>query len=291
MRASVFDSHPAVGLAYSAYVPMFLSDHPDAVDYIEMPFELLQHNPSAIEIQRLKPLILHCASLSIAGFVPPDKQTVESVKSWTEKTKTPWLGEHLAFVTAEREEANAQDNKNSARDAYDVGYSVNPPTNAANLQQVLRSLEEYEKRLGVPILLENSPVYFVPPGSTMTQIEFIRELCARSSARLLLDLTHFYITSQTLGFDPLREILSLPLDRVVEVHISGVDMQDGVYWDDHTKRAPEIIFELLALVLARSWLRAVTLEYNWSVRFPKKILLQEIARTKEVLAAVEQEYV
>jgi len=291
MRASGFDSHPAVGLAYSAYVPMFLNKHLDAVDYIEMPFELLQHNPSVIEIQRLRPVILHCASLSMAGFVPPDDLTVESVKFWTEKTKTPWVGEHLAFVTAEREAADAGDNKNSACDVYDVGYSVNPPMNAANLQQVLRSVEEYEKRLSVPVLLENSPVYFVPPGSTMTQIEFIRELCARSSAQLLLDLTHFYITSQTLGFDPLREIMSLPLDRVVEVHISGVDMQDGIYWDDHTKRAPEIIYDMLTLVLARSSLKAVTLEYNWSARFPEKALLQEIDRTREALSTVAWEYV
>jgi hypothetical protein len=108
---------------------------------------------------------------------------------------------------------------------------------------------------------------------------------------LLLDLTHFYITSQTLGFDPLREITALPLDRVVEVHISGVDMQDGIYWDDHTKRAPEIIYDLLAVVLAASSLKAVTLEYNWSARFPEKALLQEIDRTRNALSNVAPEYV
>jgi uncharacterized protein len=291
MRAGTFDSHPAVGLAYSSYVPTFLNDHPDAVDYIEMPFELLQHNPSVAEIQRLKPLILHCASLSMAGFVPPDERTIESVACWTEKTSTPWLGEHLAFITAGREGADGWGNENSSGDVYDVGYSVNPPANDASLRQVVRSVEEYEKRLGVPILLENSPVYFVPPSSTMTQIEFIREICARSSARVLLDLTHFYITSQTLGFDPLQEIESLPLDRVVEVHISGVDLQDGICWDDHTKRAPEIVYDLLAIVLNKSSLRAVTLEYNWSVRFPRQALLQEIARTREALSAVAQECV
>lgn len=284
MRTGFLEPHPAVGLAYNDYVPIFVEEHPDAIDFVEIPFELLRHNPAVAEIQRLKPLILHCASLSMAGFVPPDEETVASVKSWTEKTRTPWLGEHLAFVTAERAEASVPGDNFSG--AYDVGYSVNPPANAASLEQVLRAVEVYEKRLDVPILLENSPVYFTPPGSTMTQIEFIREICSHSSARLLLDLTHFYITSQSLGFDPLREILSLPLERVVEVHISGVDLQDGVYWDDHTKRAPEIVFDLLALLLAKCQLRAVTLEYNWSVQFPGTVLLQEIARTRDVLSTV-----
>lgn len=283
MRTAVFDSHPAIGIAYSDYVPTFLNDHPDAVDYVEMPFELLHHNPSVAEIQLRKPLILHCASLSMAGFVPPDDETVESVKHWTDKTETPWLGEHLAFITAEREQANAPETR-SAGDAYDIGYSVNPPANAASLRQVLHALEIYQERLGVSILLENSPVYFVPPGSTMTQFEFLREICSRSSAQLLLDLTHFYITACTFGLDPRTEILSLPVDRVVEVHLSGVAWQDGIYWDDHTRPAPEIVFELLGLVLEKSQLRAVTLEYNWSVRFPRTTLLQEIARTREVLA-------
>jgi uncharacterized protein len=290
MGIGLFESHPAIGIAYSDYIPMFLNNHLDAVDYVEIPFELLRHKPSLIEIQKLKPLILHCASLSIAGFVPPDEQTVQLVKYWTEKTKTPWLGEHLAFITAGREEVDALGNRLAIDRAYDVGYSVNPPANAAHLQQILHSVEEYEKRLGVPILLENSPTYFVPPGSTMTQSEFIREVCEHSNAQLLLDITHFYITSQTLGFDPLREILSLPLDRVLEVHISGVDMQHGIYWDDHTRRAPEIIYELLALVLAKSRLKAVTLEYNWSVRFPQDVLLQEIARAKEILSTAARQW-
>jgi hypothetical protein len=291
IRADRFNSHPALGLAYSDYVPMFLKDHPDAVDYVEMPFELLRHNPSLVNIQRLKPLILHCASLSIAGSVLPDEGTVEEVEFWTKRTKTPWLGEHLAFVTAEMQGSDVRGKRNFAQGPYDVGYSINPPTNEANLQWVLRSVKVYEKRLGVPILLENSPVYFVPPGSTMTQSEFIRAVCARSSVKLLLDLTHFYITSQTLGFDPRQEILSLPLEKVVEVHVSGVDVQDGIYWDDHTRPAPEIVFELLELVHARACLRAVTLEYNWSVRFPKEVLLQEIVRTREALSTVALECV
>lgn len=281
MSSHVLGSYPAIGLAYSSYVPAFLDAHPDAVDFVEMPFEVLNSNPSSIEVQRRKPLVLHCASLSLAGFKPPPLRTVESVKHWVEKTETPWLGEHLAFVTADRGPAGETA---ATADPYDVGYSVNPPANAETLETVLRAVSDYSARLQIPVLIENSPVYFEPPGSTMSQIDILREICDQSSACLLLDLTHLYITSETLGLDPFKALCSLPIDRIVEVHVSGVDRRDGVYWDDHTRPAPDVVYDLLSLVLAGSSLKAITLEYNWSVHFPRATLLREIHRTREAVA-------
>lgn len=272
---------PLLGIAYSDYVPSLLSHHPDTFDYVEVPFELLHHNPNAIALPFFKPLVLHCASLSIAGTVPPNKAMVESIQQWVQRTRSPWLGEHLAFVTA-RQEADGPGEEGLP--PLDVGYAVNGPTNAESLNQVLASVHACERWLGVPLLLENPPVYFTPPGSTMTQVEFIQELCARSSTGLLLDLCHLYISSQALGFDARQALLQLPMERVVEVHVSGASCHDGVFWDDHTTRAPDEVFELLALVLERSSVRAVTLEYNWSVRFPLSVLLDEAARVHELLA-------
>lgn len=280
-------SLPKVGLAHSAYVHQFLRDHPDAVDFVEMPFELLHHDPSMIRVAGLKPLILHCASLSMAGAVPPSLSTVSAVQRWIEETETPWLGEHLAFVTAERGDLLADEY--APGEPYNIGYTVNPPGNAESLDFVLRALDLCDRSFGVPVLLENSPVYFEPPGSTMTQIELIREICDRSSARLLLDLSHFYISARTLGFDPVAELPSLPLDRVVEVHVSGVEVHDGIHLDDHNRKAPEVVYEMLAAVLRRSPVQAVTLEYNWSMRFPIPALLEEIARTRQVIAALAAE--
>jgi uncharacterized protein (UPF0276 family) len=274
-----------IGIAYSSYVPSFVSKHPDTVDYIELPFEVLHfQNDSAAAILDSKPIILHCASLSMAGSLPPAWEITKSVQHWIHETKTPWLGEHLAYITAARPTVG-QDNLEPLSSLYDTGYSVGPPMNTETLEYVLHSVQRCEDSFGVPILLENSPVYFTPPGSTMTQVEFVNEICACSSARLLLDLAHFYITSRVLKFNPLREVLRFPLERVDEIHISGVDFQDESHWDDHTRPAPDVVFDLLATVLAHCRPRAVTLEYNWSVRFPEDLLLGEIARARQVLAA------
>lgn len=48
---------------------------------------------------------------------------------------------------------------------------------------------------------------------------------------LLLDLAHARITADTLGIDVKEYICALPLDRLVEMHITGVKMYSGVLTD------------------------------------------------------------
>ncbi|UUZ52188.1 DUF692 domain-containing protein [Massilia sp. H-1] len=106
--------------------------------------------------------------------------------------------------------------------------------------------------------MENPPQYFAVPGSTMSMSQFVSAVLDRSEAGLLLDLTHFLITALNTGVDPVADLERLPLERVVEVHISGMSCQSGVYWDDHSMLAPPEIFDLLARTLRRARPRAVT---------------------------------
>jgi uncharacterized protein (UPF0276 family) len=275
-------STPEIGVAHSRYVARFLDRHPNAIDYIEVPFEMLRHNPAAANIIQKKPLVLHCASLSIAGSVPPSSEVMSEVQSWIDRTRTPWLGEHLSFITAERDPDGRAD-AYAPGESWDIGFAVSPPLNSATVELVLKSLRRAESTFDVPILVENPPIYFLMPGSTMNQVDFIAEICARCDVLLLLDLAHFYISAKTLGYDPFKEVLRLPLDKVVEVHLSGVDIEAGQRWDNHASRAPQVELDLLAEVLRRAPVRAITLEYNWSSRFPESVLLDEIARARTVL--------
>jgi uncharacterized protein (UPF0276 family) len=270
-----------IGLAYNAYVPGFLTSNGAAIDYVEVPFELLRHDPGVIAIQRQKPIVLHCASMSIAGAVPPSRQTVDDIDGWTQRTATPWIGEHLSFVTADRALAGDGAEPYAPGEPYNIGYTVSPPMNRASVDTVVRAMEFCHACFATPVLLENAPIYFVPPGTTMSQIEFVSAICDRSDAGLLLDLAHFYITSQTLGFDPFKSILQYPLNRVVEAHISGVASESGELWDNHANRAPPEVHRLLEIAVANApRLRAITLEYNWSSRFPQDVLLEEIERVR-----------
>jgi uncharacterized protein (UPF0276 family) len=235
-------------------------------------------------LRESKPLVLHCATLSLGGSVPCPESTVRDIAEWVTRTETPWLGEHLAFITAERDEIGGHADEYAPGEPYNLGYTVSPPMNATTLDRVVANLARYQPHFPVPLLLENSPLYFRLPGTTMTQTEFMSAICQRTDIGLLLDLAHFHITAQTMGFDGQTELEEFPLERVVEIHISGVDEQVGARWDNHAARAPDAVFRLLEQALERAPARAVTLEYNWSSVFPRSVLLEELTRTRETLA-------
>jgi hypothetical protein len=280
----------AVGVAYSPYAERLIGEAPGLVDFVEIAFEQLAVTPQIVELERHAPIVLHCASLSLAGNVPPAAETADELAHWIAVTKTPWLGEHLAYVRADgvlREHAeHPAFAAGSAPAPFNVGYTVSPQLSEAVLDRVAGAVGAWTRRFGLPVLVENGPIYFTMPGSTMSQFAFLRELCARSGdVLLLLDLAHLWATCRNVGADPFEALDGLPLERVIEVHVSGAREQSGVAWDDHVEPAPPVVFELLERLLARAAPRAVTIEYNWDAGFPLEIVARDVGRVRSLIAA------
>lgn len=273
----------AVGLAYSGYVPSLIDGSPGLIDYVEVPFELLRHDPQIIGLRARIPIVLHCASLSIGGRVGCQEETLHEIDHWLDSTNSPWIGEHLAFITAEKGDPIV-DARDASGETYNVGYTVSPPMNREVLTRTVCNLKRYRRRFRKKILLENSPLYFRLPTTTMSQAEFFQALCSMTDVGVLLDLSHLYISSQNMEFDPLLELEKFPLEKVVEIHISGIDAQAGAFWDNHAEPAPDIVYRMLEKVLQLVSPRAVTLEYNWSLVFPTDVLLDEVGKVRRTIA-------
>ena len=296
------EKETAVGIAYSDYVPELLAVTPGLVDYVEIPFEHVVRVPSAIEIKQQVPIVLHCASLSLAGNVEPNPRLIQQLKHWTQESETPWLGEHIAYVRADglfleiaEHEALVCGETNAPLDddiglpsmegtAFNVGYTVSPQLSPPVLERVVEASARWSAVLGMPVLLENGPIYFEMPGSSMSQVEFIQVLCNRlDTARLLLDLSHLAITCNNLRLDPIATLEALPLNRIMEVHLSGARQEKGLVWDDHGSSAPPLVFELLEQLLEKAHPHAVTLEYNWDANFPLETLERDVGRVRDIV--------
>lgn len=270
----------AIGLAHSDFAERVVAQNPGLVDYVEVPFELLLRNEAVARLADQLPLVLHSATLSIAGNVVPPEPAIEQLGVWANKVSTPWIGEHLAFIRA-----TSPDQEASA--PFEVGYTVSPQYSAATLERVVAAHTRWEERLRLPILLENSPLAFAMPGSEMSQFDFLRALAARlARPRLLLDLAHFLLTCRNFGLDAEAELEALPVEAVVELHVSGIRCHDGLWWDDHSQPAEPALFGLLERVLARTRPRAITIEYNWDERFPLDRLRRHVAAVRELTARV-----
>jgi len=270
-----------IGLAYGPGFEGFIASNAGLIDYVEIPFEQLRHTPQLGIIQEQLPIVLHCASLSVAGFIAPSDATVDALVDRVRHTRTPWIGEHLAFVSADgiTEEAD--------RDLTptNLTYTLCPQLSDETVQRVVENMASFKDVFSVPLILENSPQYFPVPGSTMNMVDFVSEVASQTDTGLLLDLSHFAITSLNTKVDAVKEIDRLPLERVVEIHVSGYNEQEGVVWDDHAAPASALVFDLLARVAARARPKALTLEYNW-LTFPTSVLLSHIERSRALLERV-----
>jgi uncharacterized protein (UPF0276 family) len=267
----------SLGLAHGPGILDFVGRDPGYVDYIEMPFEQLRHDPSLGSVQEVAPIILHCASMSVAGFIPPSQQTIDEISLETARTQTPWIGEHLAFVSADgvHEEAD----RDSA--PTNLTYTICPQLSEEAVERVSINLSSLRPKFSAPIILENSPQYFAIPGSTMTMADFVAMVAFRCDVDLLLDLSHFMITSKNTGVDASKEIEKLPLERVVEIHMSGMSQADGIVWDDHAVPACPEMFDLLEQVMKRARPRALTMEYNWEA-VPHNVILSHLERARNI---------
>ena len=236
------------------------------------------------------PLVLHCASMSVAGFVAPDEMTVAAIEKATIDTSTPWLGEHLAFMSAAPVESIQAMHSFAERERTlalrpaptSLHYTVCPQLSEETLDRAVNNALAMKQRFDRPVILENPPQYFEIPGSTMSHVDFISEFFRRCDCGLLLDLTHLIVSAKNTSFDPYWAIQRLPLERVVELHISGFSVQGGVAWDDHALEADDEAFALLEKVVERGRPKAVTFEYNWEPRFPDAVLINHIRRARKI---------
>lgn len=118
---------------------------------------------------------------------------------------------------------------------------------------------------GVPLAHENAAYYRVCPGGDMPEEEFLAALLEQSGTYLHLDLHNLYANAQNhsgAGYATTRFLDTIPLDRVINIHMAGGRWVDGQYHDLHDTQVDEEVWNLLDDVLSRARPRAVTLEYE-----------------------------
>lgn len=214
------------------------------------------------------PVLLHGIGLSLGSAEGLDPERVEHLARVMEAVRPPWYSEHIAFCRA---------------GGIEIGHLAPLPFSRRAVDTVAANVETLRKSIPkVPLLLENIAYNFQLPGSEMTEAEFVGSVLEAADAGLLLDLENVHANSQNHGYDPIGYLESLPLDRVVEVHLAGGVVRDGRYADSHTRPVPEESWALLEWLAPRTNVRAAIIERDDDLP-PFAELLAEVRRAAEVL--------
>lgn len=227
------------------------------------------------------PIYVHFGFRAGAGNL--DTVDWANVQRLMDQTNTPYVNLHLY-----------------PRIADFVGEAFEPAQppqvdEAHVIEQVLNDVEIASKHMGAErVIIENVPypdfVSVIPPCAA--SLEVIRRVLDESGCGFLLDLSHARVAARSQHMDEFEYINNLPVDRLRELHITGLKRIDGG-WRDHMEMSEQdwpVLEWALANIRAGRWVEpwVVTFEYGgvtpaWPV--DEEILATQARRMSQWICA------
>lgn len=209
------------------------------------------------------PFICHGLSLSLGGPGPLDETLIRRTRDFMREHGMALFTEHLSWC---------------ADDSHLYDLLPIPMTEEAvrwTADRIMRTQDLLGMRMGV----ENASTYISPPGSDMSEAEFVRAVVERADCGLHLDVNNVYVNSQNFGFDPFDYLRALPLERTCYVHVAGHFVEsDGLLVDTHGSEVIDPVWALLDAAYVGIG-RAVPTCLERDFNLPAlDVLAQEVAR-------------
>ena len=270
----------------------FVDAHAEALDYLAVIPDRCWSDPGPGSAQRFRelgaplavieraaarrPLVLHSIGMSLCSAEIFDLPYVENLAAWCRRFDCEWASEHLSFTRV--------------GGGHEINASVALPVayDAEMLELLCTRVREVQQRLARPFLLENNVYYVDFPEQEMGEAEFLNRLMRETGCGMLLDLHNAHTNALNHGFDAEAFLLSLDLDRVVEIHVAGGDEMMGFHTDSHTGPVADEVWSLLECVVPHALhLRGVTFEFHessWPLLHDAGVLAQ-LERARDILRA------
>lgn len=158
------------------------------------------------------------------------------------------------------------------------GIHLDPPPADRAIDRFVRTLDRFHRAVQLPILIENLPSLPVKKYNYAIDPKVITHILERTKAGMVLDIAHARIAASYLEVDTEEYLAALPLDKVQQIHVSGIRRVDGVWQDSHESMR-ERDYDLLEWALERCQPRVVTLEYFRDQRSLK----EQLHRLRELI--------
>ena len=211
------------------------------------------------------PVISHGLTMSIGGTDPLDPAYLRELRTFIARVNAPFHTDHLCW---------------SGTDEGMLHDLLPIPFTKEAVAHVRERHARAQDALSVPLGLENITYYAALGESEMREEDFIAEVLEATGAPLLLDVNNVYVNAKNHGFDPVRWLEKMPLDRVVQLHVAGHHAwDDGMLVDTHGADVPDPVYELMAWVIERTGPRPVVLERDQLIP-SLDALLGEVSRLK-----------
>ncbi|MBX3192712.1 MAG: DUF692 domain-containing protein [Labilithrix sp.] len=230
------------------------------------------------------PLVTHGLTMSFGGVDPLRDDYLAGLRAFLDRVKSPWHSDHLCFSTH----------------GGVVLHDLLPiPFKKEEVARVADRIKRARDAVGRPVAIENVSFYLHPGKREMTEAEFIARVCDAADCGLMLDVNNAWVNATNFGFDVDAWMRTVPLDRVVQMHVAGHDWYTEGDWnsaprpadlhdkegrvivDTHGSDCCDEVLALLERVLRKTGPVPVLLERDQAIP-PLDDLLAEVARVKTI---------
>jgi uncharacterized protein (UPF0276 family) len=180
------------------------------------------------------------------GFVPG---AISRIAAYLNCTESPWVSMHITMWLPGMVWLMLRH-----------GWRMPLPNPKRAIQRFIQQVTRLARSIRVPVILENIEPLPFEGYDFEVRPERITEVLEKANCGLVLDTGHARVSAAVLDMNVHDYLNSLPLDRVVQVHVSGPRVRDGRLADAH-EPLQEADYALLNFVLARTHPQVVTLEY------------------------------
>ncbi|WP_111731794.1 DUF692 domain-containing protein [Roseovarius amoyensis] len=218
------------------------------------------------------PISVHGVGLSIGGEGRLDPDHLARLAHLCDWLNPASFSEHLAWST---------------HDGHFLNDLLPLPYTNATLTRVADHIDELQRAIGRPMLLENPSSYLAFAESTWSETDFLDEVARRTGCGLLLDVNNVFVSATNLGLDARAYIDAFALERVGEIHLGGHDSDADDHGaplliDSHGRKVADPVWALLDHTLARSGPKPILIE--WDANIPDwPVLAAEAARAGAAL--------
>ncbi len=219
-----------------------------------------------MKIRERYPVVMHGIAMSIGTVDPLNSEYLYKLKNLINWLEPAWISDHLCWTGIAH--------KNS-HDLLPVPYTQEA------LKHIISRIKQVQDYLERPIALENPSTYLEFKESHIPEAQFIAEMAKESGCSLLLDVNNVYVSCYNHRLDPKAYIDALPLDKVVQIHLSGHSNHGTHIIDTHDDHVINEVWSLYRYVVHKAG-RIPNTMIEWDDNIPEwNILYAELGKAKQ----------
>jgi len=254
-----------VGVGYRRQLARWILSNPPDIHSVEITAEHFFDSGDDIlrTLSAAYPLYVHGLGLSLGTPGPIDSATLDNFAGVVKIADPEWISDHVAFTRT---------------DEVDLGH-LNPiQPSIETLKVIADHAIEISERCNKRLILENITSHLELKGE-LSEPEFLNRLCEKSGCGLLLDVTNLFINSRNHRFDPRTWLSELDPSNIVQLHVTGYSLINGVWEDFHAEPIQDDLWELIYEALDYAPVQVLALERD--TNFPDARELEDELRKLE----------